>query len=399
MKIGYLDCPSGISGDMFLGALMDCGVPLEAIKESLAVLPIHGFEISTQRVNKAGLTATQVEVLVEDQITERRLIEIVNLILESPLPEKIKEKAVEVFRRIGGVEARIHGLEVEKVHLHELGGQDTIIDVVGVILGIDILGIEKLFASELPLGSGTIQSAHGTIPLPAPATLALLEGIPIHGSEFNIELVTPTGAALITSLVQEFGGIPPMRLLKTGYGAGKRDLPTPNVLRLLIGEGIEPVSSNHPFQVEKLVCLECNIDNMNPEIYSYLSERLFDTGALDVSLCPIYMKKNRPGTLVTVLCSEEAAQKLMEIVFSETTTLGIRKYIVDRFSVERHITQVTTPYGVVNIKYSKKGDKTWNYTPEYEDCRRLSLQHNIPIRKIYRAAESAAEEYLKESVW
>ncbi len=398
MKIGYLDCPSGISGDMFLGALVDCGVPLDVIKESLAVLPIDGFEISTQRVNKAGLIATQFEVMVEDQVTERRLTDIVNLILESPLPEKIKEKSVEVFRRIGEVEARIHGLEVEKIHLHELGGLDTIIDVVGVILGVEILGIEKLYASGLPLGSGTIQSAHGTLPLPAPATLALLEGIPVHGSEIKKELVTPTGAALITSLVQEFGGIPPMRLLKTGYGAGKRDLPTPNVLRLLIGEDIEPVSSTYPYQVEILVCLECSIDNMNPEIYSYLSEKLFDSGALDVSLFPIYMKKNRPGTLVTVLCSQEAAQKLMEIVFSETTTLGVRKYTVDRFSVERHITQVTTPYGAVNIKYSKKGDKTWSFAPEYEDCRRLALQHNIPIRKIYRAAEAAAEEYLKKSV-
>jgi hypothetical protein len=396
MKFGYLDCPSGISGDMFLSALVDCGAPLEAIKESLALLPIQGFEISSKRVNKAGLTATQVDVLVDDQVTERKLAEIINLILQSPLSENIKAKVVEVFRRIGEVEALIHGLEIEEVHLHELGGLDTIIDVVGVLLGMEFLGIERLIASPLPLGSGTIQSAHGTIPLPAPATLALLKGVPIHGSELNKELVTPTGAALLTSLVQEFGIIPAMRLEKIGYGAGKRDLPTPNVLRLLIGEGMEPASSNYLLQAEKLVCLECNIDNMNPEIYSYLSERLFDTGALDVSLIPIYMKKNRPGTLVKVLCTEDAAQKLMEIVFSETTTLGVRKYSVDRYSVERHITQVNTAYGVVNVKFSKMGDKTWNYTPEYEDCRRLALQHDIPIRKIYRAAEAAAEEYLKE---
>ena len=395
MKLGYFDCPSGISGDMLFGALVDCGVSLDAIKKDLALLPVQGFEISATRVNKAGLVSTQVEVLVDDNVKERRLAEILTLIQESPLPDKIKEKALDVFQRIGEVEAGIHGLEVEKVHLHELGGLDTIIDVVGVLLGMEMLEIERVFASPLPLGSGYTRSAHGTIPLPAPATLALLEGAPVYGSDFKKELVTPTGAALLTSLVYEFGIIPPMRLLKTGYGAGKQDLPIPNVLRLLIGEGLEPSSSNYPYQAEKLVCLECNIDNMNPEIYSYLAECLFNAGALDVSLIPIYMKKNRPGTLVKVLCSEEIAQNIIEILFSETTTLGVRKYSVNRYSVERQITQVTTPYGTVNVKFSKKGDKSWNYAPEHEDYRQLAANHHIPIIKIYRAAELAAEEYLK----
>ena len=395
MKLAYFDCPAGVSGDMLLGALVDCGVSIEEIKEGLALLSIQDFEISVKRVNKSGLVSTQVEILVQDKVKERRLAEIITVIRESRLPETIKEKGLEVFQRIGSVEARIHGLDVEKIHLHELGGLDTIIDVVGVFLGMELLKIDRVFASPLPLGSGYIQSAHGTIPLPAPATLALLEGVPVVGSEFKKELVTPTGAALLASLVQEFGIIPPMRLLKTGYGAGKRDLPIPNVLRLLLGEGIEPTSSNYPFQEEKLVCLECNIDNMNPEIYSYLSECLFNTGALDVSLIPIYMKKNRPGTLVNVLCSEESAEQLIEILFSETTTLGARKYTVNRYSVERHITQVTTPYGAVNVKFSKKGETSWNHTPEYEDCRRLASQQHIPIMKIYHAAECAAEEYLK----
>jgi len=395
MKLAYFDCPAGVSGDMLLGALVDCGVSIDEIKEGLALLPIQDFEITVNRVNKAGLVSTQVEILVQDKVKERRLAEIITVIRESRLPEKIKGNSLDVFQRIGVVEARIHGLDVEEVHLHELGGLDTIIDVVGVFLGKEILKIERVFASPLPLGTGYIQTAHGTIPLPAPATLALLEGVPIVGSEFKTELVTPTGAALLTSMVQEFGIIPSMRLLKTGYGAGKRDMPIPNVLRMLIGEGIEHSSSNYPFQEEKLVCLECNIDNMNPEIYSYLSECLFNTGALDVSLTPIYMKKNRPGTLVTVLCSEEITEKLIDILFSETTTLGARKYTVNRYSVERHITQVTTPYGAVNVKFSKKGETSWNYTPEYEDCRRLASQHHIPIMKIYRAAECAAEEYLK----
>lgn len=283
MKFAYFDCPSGVSGDMLLGALVDCGAAIEEIKEGLALLPIQDFEISVKRVNKMGLVSTQVEILVQDKVKERRLAEIISVIRESRLPEKIKVKALQVFQRIGSVEAGIHGLDVEEVHLHELGGLDTIIDVVGVLLGMEILKIDRGFASPLPLGTGFIQSAHGTIPLPAPATLALLEGVPIVGSELKVELVTPTGAALLTSLVHEFGSMPRMRLLKTGYGAGTRDLPIPNVLRLLMGEGIEPASSNYPFQEEKLVCLECNIDNMNPEIYSYLSECLFNAGALDVS--------------------------------------------------------------------------------------------------------------------
>jgi uncharacterized protein (TIGR00299 family) protein len=395
MKLAYFDCQSGISGDMLLGALVDCGVSIDLIKEGLALIPVQGYEISVNRVNKAGLISTRLDVVADETVKERRLAEILSIVSESRLPENIKSKALAVFQRIGAVEAGIHGVDVENIHLHELGGLDTIIDVVGVLLGMEILSIDRVFASPLPLGTGYIQSAHGTIPLPAPATLALLEGVPIIGSEINKELVTPTGAALLTCLVHEFGIIPPMRLLKTGYGAGKRDLPIPNVLRLLLGEGMEPASSNYPFQREKLICLECNIDNMNPEIYSYLSESLFNSGALDVSLIPIYMKKNRPGTLVNVLCPEEHAEKLIEILFSETTTLGARKYTVERYSVERHITQVSTPYGAVKVKFSQKDEASWSYTPEYEDCRRLALQHHVPIIKIYRAAECAAEEYLK----
>jgi hypothetical protein len=393
MKIAYIDCPTGVSGDMLLGALVDNGVSLDDLRAGLAVLPIRGFEILAKQVDKSGLRSIQVEVLVQDNVKERRLAEILKNVRDSPLPENIKGNTLKVFERIGSVEAKIHGLNTTQVHLHELGGLDTIIDVVGVFLGMDMLGIERISASPLPLGSGFIQAAHGVLPLPAPATLALLEGVPVIGTELSGELVTPTGAALITSLASEFGAIPPMRLQKTGYGAGKRDLPVPNVLRMMIGVEVQP-TTHHLFQEEKLACLECNIDNMNPEIYSYLYEILFNAGALDVSLMPIYMKKNRPGTLVTVLCSEEISESLLEILFSETTTLGARKYSVDRYSVERHVIQVTTPYGNVNVKFSKKGGKAWNYTPEYEDCRRLALEHHVPIMKIYRAAELAADAHI-----
>jgi pyridinium-3,5-bisthiocarboxylic acid mononucleotide nickel chelatase len=394
MKLAYFDCPAGISGDMLLGSLVDCGVSIEQIKDGLATLPINEFEITEKRIYKFGLGCTQIEVLVTDKVKERRLADIISLVAESQLPEKVKEKALGVFKRIGTVEAQIHGVDVETIRLHELGGQDTIIDVVGAFLGMEILGVDKVYASPLPLGTGHIQSAHGIIPLPAPATLALLEGVPVIGSELKYELVTPTGAAILTGLEPEFGVIPPIRLLRTGYGAGKMDLPIPNVLRLLLGEGSDNHQPDSPFQKEELVCIESNIDNMNPEIYSYLTERLFDAGALDVSLVPVYMKKNRPGTVVNVLCSEESAENLINILFSETTTLGARKYIVCRYSVERYITLVSTPYGDVNVKFSRKGDKSWNYAPEYDDCRRLAAKLHLPILKIYRAAEIAAEEYL-----
>jgi hypothetical protein len=394
MRIAYFDCPTGVSGDMLLGASLDCGVSIDEIKEGLALLHIEGYEIQEKHIIKSGLAATQVEVLVQDNVKERRLSEILAIVSKSQLPVTIQEKAIKIFQRIGLVEANIHGLEVEKVHLHELGGLDTIIDVVGVLLCMQILQIEEAFASPLPLGTGQIQSAHGSIPLPAPATLALLEGIPIIGSEYMYELVTPTGAAILTSLVQEFGILPSMRLQRTGYGAGKRDLPIPNVLRLLLGEKTETIQSKSLFQVENLTCLESNIDNMNPEIYSYLSECLFTAGALDVSLTPTYMKKNRPGTLISVLCADEITEALIDILFSETTTLGVRSYSVNRYSLERRIVPLTTPYGTVNVKFSKKGDKSTSYAPEYEDCRRLALQHHIPIQTIYRVAELAAEAYL-----
>lgn len=394
-RLGYFDCPSGISGDMIIGAIVDCGVTIEAIKDGLASLALEGYELSDQRISKNGLTATRVEVVVRDGTKERRLSDILSIVEESQIADKIKRKALEVFKRIGAVEARIHGVELDTIHLHELGGLDTIIDVVGAFIGMDILGLDKIYASPLPLGRGTIETAHGIIPLPAPATLELLEGVPIQGSEINKELVTPTGAAILTSAVHEFGRIPSMRLLKTGYGAGKMDLPIPNVLRLIIGEEKEITQHGKNFQEEQLECLETNIDNMNPEIYPYLMERLFDVGALDVSFAPTYMKKNRPGTLVNVLSPVEKADSLMQVLFIETKTLGVRKYSVSRYSVDRRMIEVNTPYGAVQVKFSKKGENSWDYSPEYEDCRRLALENSIPIIRIYRAAEDAAEEYIK----
>jgi uncharacterized protein (TIGR00299 family) protein len=394
MKLAYFDCPSGISGDMILGALVDCGVSLDHIKTGLSALSIEGYEITAKHVSKNGLAATQIDVEVLDTAKERSLSDILSIVKESQISDKVKEKALGIFERIGSAEARIHGIDVGKIHLHELGGHDTVIDVVGALIGLEILGIEAVYASALPLGAGTIETAHGTIPLPAPATLALLEEAPVHGSEIEKELVTPTGAGILTSIVSEFGKIPAMRLLSTGYGAGKMDLPIPNVLRILIGEALGNGLSKNLLHVEQLVCLDTNIDNMNPEIFSYISERLFEAGARDVTLTPIQMKKNRPGTLISVLCEDENANKIIEILFLETTTLGVRRYVVDRYSVHRQVIELSTPYGNVKVKFSKKGEKSWDYSPEYEDCRQLAIKLCLPIKEIYRAAEEAAFKHV-----
>ncbi len=395
-KIGYFDCFAGISGDMILAAIVDCGVAVEQIQAGLACLPIGRFKLSAQRTVKNGITATQVDVQVQDTVQERKLDEILSIVQECQVPPQIKEKALGVFRQIGSVEAKIHGVEAGTIHLHELGGEDTIVDVLGAFIGMDLLGVEEVQASPLPLGIGMINSAHGTLPLPAPATLAILEGVPVRGSDLDKELVTPTGAAILRSMAHQFGQIPAMKLLKTGYGAGKMDLPVPNVLRLLVGETLAEPQPSQGYHIEQLACLETNIDNMNPEIFPYLSERFFDKGALDVSLIPIYMKKNRPGTQVNVLCSEENVDAILEVLFSETTTLGARKYSVNRYSVERQTSLIQTEYGDVQVKFSRKGENSWDYAPEYEDCRRLAIERGIPIMKIYRAAQAAAEEYLSK---
>ena len=386
MKIAYFDLISGASGDMILGALIDAGLPEHRLIEGLAALKIDDFNLKVHRVNKNGFSATKVDVLVKDDIPERHLRDIEKIIAESELPAQIQQKAIAIFRRLGTVEAGIHGTALEHVHLHELGGVDTIVDVVGALLGLEMLGIEKVSASPVPLGRGFVKGAHGQIPLPAPATVALLEGIPIVGSELMVETVTPTGAVLLASLAAGFGPIPEMKLQAVGYGAGGRDLPIPNVLRLLVGEQ----NTTSGIQTEMLVLLETNIDDLNPEIYAHAMEKLFDVGALDVYLTPIQMKKNRPGTQLSVLCQEQDALKARETLFLETTTLGVREMSLRRHSLKREIKKVELPWGTVNIKIAHLPNGKTKAAPEYEDCRKIATEADIPLREIYRAAQAAA---------
>jgi len=292
MKIAYFDCIAGASGDMILGALIDAGLPEAALRERLTALKLVDFELRSRRVQKHTFSATKVDVIVAKDVPERHLADILAIVDESELPAAIRAQATAIFRRIGEAEAAIHGTDLAHVRLHELGGVDTIVDVVGALVGLDALGIERVYASPLPLGRGFIRGSHGQIPLPAPATVSLLKGAPVIGSEIEMELVTPTGAALLSTLAAGFGPIPPMTLTAVGYGAGGRDLAIPNVLRLLIGE--DAAIATHP-EEETVTVLETNIDDLNPEIYDYVMARLFGAGALDVFLSPIQMKKNRPA--------------------------------------------------------------------------------------------------------
>ncbi len=390
MRIAYFDCIGGASGDMLLGALIDAGCDVEELRGRLAALHLSDFELATRRVVKNGFSATKVDVIVADTVPERHLAEIEVIVEGSDLSPAIKSQAIAIFRRMAEVEAGIHGTTLEHVHLHELGGVDTIVDVVGVLLALDALGIEKVYASSLPMGRGFVRGAHGQIPLPAPATVALLKGVPIVGSEIEKELVTPTGAALLSSLAAGFGPIPPMTLAAAGYGAGGRDLPIPNLVRLLLGDQATPAHLG----VESVVILETNIDDMNPQVYDHVMARLFKAGALDVFLTSIQMKKNRPGILLRVIARPSDTGPLTDILLAETSTLGVRQQIMSRVSLRREIRTVETPYGAVRVKIAAFGDGQRRAAPEYDDCRRLAEQQGVPLRDVYRAAERAAEQMI-----
>jgi len=386
MKTLYFDCVSGASGDMILGALLDAGLPADVLRERLAALHLPGFELRVEKVEKCGIAATQVDVVVDDDVPERHLPQLEAIVQGGDLPAHVVEKSIAVLHRIGEAEAAIHSSSLDHVHLHELGGIDTIVDVVGAVSGLDALGIERVRCSPIPLGRGFTNSAHGRIPLPAPATVALLRGAPVTGSEIQAETVTPTGAALLSTLSADFGAIPAMTLSAVGYGAGRKDFAIPNVLRVLVGEDAAAGDSG----LQALVVLETNIDDLNPETYDYVMGRLFAAGALDVFLAPIQMKKNRPATLLSVICWPSAAAALSDILFSETSTLGIRRYEVMRQALPRRSQTVETTYGPVRVKVAHWGDGQAKAAPEYEDCRKLAAQYNIPLREVYRAAVQAA---------
>ena len=380
--IAYLDMPSGISGDIFLGCLVDAGWPIADLVDLVHKLdvPADRWDIRAETVMRGALAATLVDVRVAEETTHRHLPDIVAIIDAVELPAAVKSQAVAVFTRLAQAEAAVHGIDVDAVHFHEVGALDAIIDVLGVCTGLHALGITQLYAGSFPLGEGWTQSAHGRIPLPAPATLKLLAaaGAPTRPAPGPGELVTPTGAALVCSLA-EFRQ-PPMRLTDTGMGAGQKEFGWPNVARLWLGE---PQESAVP--ASRLVQLETNIDDMSPELYAPVQEQLFAAGALDVWLTPVQMKKGRPGTLVGVLAAPEDEATLTQILLRETTTLGVRAHDVRRYAAGRAQRTVTTAYGPIRVKVKLLDGVEVGAKPEYEDCRRAADAHGVPLRAVYAA--------------
>ncbi|MCK5508771.1 MAG: nickel pincer cofactor biosynthesis protein LarC [Desulfobacterales bacterium] len=392
--LAYFDCFCGISGDMTLGAFIDIGVPLSWLKDSLEKLPLKDFDISVESIFRSGIKAQSVNVLTKDNLKSRHYSEIKDLVQNSSLSQKVKQKSLEIFERLATAESEIHGQPKEKVHFHETGGIDAIVDIAGTALCLEYLSIEKVIASRIPLGTGFVSCQHGTLPVPAPATISILKGVPVYGTKIPHELVTPTGAAIITSLADSFENIPDMIVEKTGYGAGKRDLKTiPNLLRIIIGT---PANHMSDYQQDRISIVETCIDDMNPEFFGFLMERLFEEGAIDVYLIPVFMKKNRPGTMMQVLCMENRKKSIINRILSETTSLGVRYYDVQRAKLVRKQINVKTTYGIIKAKEIQQSNGSFRIVPEYEVCKKIALEKNIPLRIVYDTiAKEAAGNHPK----
>ena len=384
MKLAYFDCFSGISGDMTLGALVDAGVSLDRLREQLRGLEILGWEISSEKVWKNGMSSTYVKVKTEDQSEHRSLSAILDILQKSKLSPRVREQAAAIFRKLGEAEATVHDVLIEKIHFHEVGAVDAIVDIVGACIGFDALGIEQFACSPLNVGGGTAKMAHGVLPVPAPATAKLLQGKPTYSNGVQKELVTPTGAAIVAALCTSFGPQPPMTVSAIGYGAGSADLEgQPNVVRIMIGEAAEKAVAGFD---EEIAVIEANLDDMNPQIYGYFLEKALAAGALDVYTTPVQMKKNRPGTLLTVLCKPQDTNTLMSLIFAETTTFGARTYRAQRRTLPREFVSVATNYGEVRIKISRVNGRILHVAPEYDDCRKLAVEQNVPLQRVISEA-------------
>ena len=392
MRIAYFDCFSGVSGDMTLGALLACGADETELRERLGALNVPGYELHIRRVTRQGITATDVDVhLIEaEQGHGRHLSDIAAILDSSALPPGVRQKALAVFTRLADAEAKIHGTTREQIHFHEVGAVDAIVDIVSSCLLLDMLGVERVVTSSIPCGHGTIKCQHGIMPVPAPATMELLQGFPVHSVDIKGELVTPTGAALLTTLSDPTtaGKIPAMRVLTSGFGAGKKQFKPdmPNLLRVILGE-TEEAAIGEDKTPQTVAVLETNLDDQNPEGFDLLMERAFAAGALDVFFTPIQMKKNRPATLLTVLCPPDKADALAALLFRETGTFGIRAREQRRYTLDRSWRTVTTEFGDIRLKAGTWLGEEVTVAPEYEDCKRAALAHDVPLRRVYEAAQ------------
>jgi uncharacterized protein (TIGR00299 family) protein len=386
MKIAYFDCFAGISGDMTLGALIGAGADPEGLRNALACLGVGGYRIEIGKRTTGYIEATDVRVILnEPHLQPRRgLKDILETIRNADLSEGIKRTAEGIFTRLAEAEGRVHGLSPDEVHFHEVGAVDAIVDIVGTAVCLEMLGWPKVVASPVPTFHGYARGSHGVFPLPAPATAEILRGVPWRKLDIEGELVTPTGAAIIREIAAEFGPLPPMRVERIGYGAGKSDFGIPNALRVMIGEEAAGAES------QGVTVIETNIDDLNPQFYETAIERLFAAGALDVFLTPIQMKKNRPGTLLSVICDPDRTESIAAVILAETSTLGVRISRWERICLDRRWEEVATPFGIIPIKIGERDGRVVTASPEYENCKRAALEHGVPIRHVH---ESAAALY------
>lgn len=385
MSVLYYDCFAGISGDMHLAALLDLGVDYDEIIVELAGLGLEGYGVQASRAIRKGISGAQVRVVIDPQQPPHRdLRQIEAIIGSSSLKESVRGRAVAVFRRLAEAEAHIHDTSPDQIHFHEVGALDAIVDIVAGTIALDRLNVDRVLCSPVELGGGVAHCEHGVLPVPAPATLELLKGAPIKLGAVPFEATTPTGAALLATFVDEFVTRPKLTVSRIGYGIGHRDGPIPNVLRVCLGE-----LSDTESEQSELCMLECNIDDMNPECYDHVLERLFAAGANDVWLTPILMKKNRPATLLSVLCVPMLVSVLTELLLTETTTLGVRRYAVSRMALFREAVRVATRYGQVGVKIAHYQGRPIRGKPEYEDCKRLALERSVPIHAVYAAVREA----------
>ena len=390
MRVVYFDCPSGAAGDMIMASLLDAGVPVAALRTELGKLALEGWELRAREVMKGVFRATKVDVEIDRGAHrhQRSLRDILEILERSALAPSVKERAARIFTRLADAEARVHGTDRESVHFHEVGAVDAMVDIIGAAVGVEALGVDEIICSPLNVGGGTVKCAHGTFPVPAPATVELLQGAPVFSSGIQAELLTPTGAAIVKTLATRFGAFPEMKIEKSGYGAGTRDFPGhANVVRLTVGEAASHLAANT--NQETISVLEANLDDLNPQVFGYVLDRLLAEGALDVFSMPVQMKKNRPGTLLTILCKPEDSARLTKIVFTETTTLGVRQRQEQRSTLTRRWFPVSTPWGEVRMKIASMNGTVTNYAPEYEDCRRIAEEKHVPLKSVMQEAMQA----------
>jgi pyridinium-3,5-bisthiocarboxylic acid mononucleotide nickel chelatase len=388
VRVAHFDCFSGISGDMTLAALIDAGVDVELVRAALDSLGLP-IKLETEKVKRNGFIATYVNIEAPDEETHRYLPDVEAIINKGKLTDKQRNLALTIFRRLAVAEATVHGHPVEQVHFHEVGALDSIADIIGSAVALDLLGVDKFTSRSVPPGSGSVKCAHGIMPVPAPATAELLKGVPLAAAPVKAELVTPTGAAILTTVVTEWTDQPAMTIEKIGCGAGKRDFwEQPNLLRLLIGTAVGSAIPPTSAEIDQVIVLETNLDDVSPEIVGYCFEQLFAAGALDVFTVPIQMKKNRPGALLSIIAAAETVPAIEAILFRETGTFGVRRYQAERSKLQREVVTVETPWGLVKAKKGWRDGLTI-LTPEYEDCARIARERGVPLREVFQAVQDS----------